>query len=211
MRKQEPHPRTEILNRQQKNLSKNARYEALRWLVAKFPKAFDNSESIHPLKSGIMTDILAYADEAQEQGISKSKLREAVVLFTRRIDYLAALKAQNIRIDLQGNPTESVTAEEAERAAVKLRRKVDKSIKNAKNNPELVYSEKKFSKKKITPPLQHGFDEEEEAEYHFSSHPQAAKPNPVIIKHKTTRQYDPSAVARLKEKLGLAGKSTPVE
>jgi ProP effector len=33
---------------------------------------------------------------------------------------------------------------------------------------------------------------------------QPARSAAVVVKHKTTRQYDPSAVARLKEKLGLS-------
>src|SRR5262245_21314590 len=103
MRKQELHPRTAVINKAQKNKSKKARTDALLWLAANFPAAFDNSLRIRPLKIGIMDDILLYADKAEEVGISKSKLREAVVLFTRRLDYLACLKLRELRIDLQGN------------------------------------------------------------------------------------------------------------
>ncbi len=34
--------------------------------------------------------------------------------------------------------------------------------------------------------------------------PQQTKTPAVLIKHKTTRQYDPNAIARLKEKLGIS-------
>ncbi|HRD69353.1 MAG TPA: activator of prop osmoprotectant transporter, partial [Legionella sp.] len=43
MRKQELHPRTAVLNKTQKNQSKKARSDALIWLAAQFPNAFDNS------------------------------------------------------------------------------------------------------------------------------------------------------------------------
>nr|WP_253664881.1 ProQ/FinO family protein [Legionella micdadei] len=134
MRRQELHPRTAVINKTQKNKSKKARNEALSWLAVTFPQVFDNSLRIRPLKTGIMHDILAYADKAQEAGISKSKLREAVVLFTRRIDYLTCLKAREMRIDLDGNPVAMVTEEEAERAAVKIKKRVEKSARNARKN-----------------------------------------------------------------------------
>ena len=60
MRKQTLHPRTAIINKQQKNCSKKSRTEALTWLTKKFPSVFDNSQSIQPLKIGIMKDILLY-------------------------------------------------------------------------------------------------------------------------------------------------------
>lgn len=34
--------------------------------------------------------------------------------------------------------------------------------------------------------------------------PQPTRATAVVVKNKTTRQYDPDAVARLKEKLGLS-------
>lgn len=68
-----------------------------------------------------MSDILQHAEKAEQVGISKSKLREAVVLFTRRLDYLACLKAREVRIDLHGNPVAEVTEEEAEHASMKIK------------------------------------------------------------------------------------------
>ncbi len=126
MRKQELHPRTAVINKSQKNKSKNARSEALAWLAATFPPAFDNTLYISPLKIGIMADILKHADKAAEAGISNSKLREAVVLFTRRLDYLICLKSREMRIDLEGNPVSQVTEEEAECAAQKIKKRVEK-------------------------------------------------------------------------------------
>src|SRR3990167_3890101 len=128
MRKQTLHPRTAAIN-QQKNQSKKSRLEALRWLANKFPEAFDNTKSIRPLNLGVMSDILAHSDEAAKANISKSKLREAVVIYTRRLDYLACLKAKEKRIDLFGKQGELVSEEDAAKAALKIKQRVEKSIK----------------------------------------------------------------------------------
>ncbi|OEH47560.1 RNA chaperone ProQ [Legionella parisiensis] len=145
MRRQELHPRTAVINKAQKNKSKKARTDALLWLAANFPAAFDNSLRIRPLKVGIMDDILLFADKAEEVGISKSKLREAVVLFTRRLDYLACLKLREMRVDLHGNEFGAVSEEEAEHAAAKIKKRVEKSVRNARK----VQTEKSTSSNQL--------------------------------------------------------------
>lgn len=218
MSKQELHPRTAVLNKSQKNHSKKLRLEALAWLAHQFPAVFDNSLCIRPLKAGIMDDILQHVDKAQAAGISRSKLREAVVVFTRRLDYLACLKAREMRVDLDGQEVTEVTQEEAEHAALKIRKRIEKSARNArkllagKTQPSAfsTNSHVNSSQTKVT-----NFSHEQDD--HFPIYParntgygsvntttQPAKVSSVIVKHKTTRQYDPSAVARLKEKLGLS-------
>lgn len=199
MRKQALHPRTEIINKKQKNGAKMARDAALSWLVATFPQAFDNRVRIQPLKLGIMDEILQHADKAAEAGISKSKLREAVVMFTRRIDYLTCLKAREMRIDLDGHPVEQVTEEDAHRAAEKIKKRVEKNARNARKMtatpaPSVSYQ-------KTTTPVY----PEYAPSFSVQNNTQPAlKSAAVIVKHKTARAYDPKAVARLKEKLGLS-------
>ncbi|MCP0914718.1 MULTISPECIES: ProQ/FinO family protein [Legionella] len=210
MRKQELHPRTAVVNKKQKNESKKARYDALRWLAVNFPKAFDNSVSIQPLKAGIMDDILAYADKAEADGISRSKLREAVVVYTRRVDYLATLKAREMRIDLQGNPVVAVSEEEAERAASKLKKRVEKSAKNTRRNLLPAKTLGQGEVKTMNPQAysfgQDGMSAERSLSAAWQGGTPPAKSAPVMIRHKQSRQYDPDAVARLKEKLGLPAK-----
>lgn len=219
MRKQELHPRTAVINKSQKNHSKKSRSDALLWLAANYPNAFDNSLRIRPLQTGIMHEILAHADKAAAVGISKSKLREAVVLFTRRLDYLACLKAREMRIDLEGNPTTAVTEEEAEHASAKIKKRVEKSVKNARKlltnktptPPSLGSASNAYNAKASN--QNHSHDDylptyplrgtAYNAPHNTSIQPAKAAAA-VVVKHKTTRQYDPSAVARLKEKLGLS-------
>ncbi|OGV25901.1 MAG: hypothetical protein A3F18_03015 [Legionellales bacterium RIFCSPHIGHO2_12_FULL_37_14] len=118
------------LCQKEKHQAKNSRQVALRWLQTKFPEAFDNQIRIRPLKIGIMQDILEYADKAAKLNISKSKLREAVVLFTRRLDYLVCIKAQEHRIDLFGQKAEKVTPQEAESASNKIKKRIEKANKH---------------------------------------------------------------------------------
>ncbi|WP_058440438.1 ProQ/FinO family protein [Legionella brunensis] len=214
MRRQELHPRTAVLNKAQKNKSKKARNEALLWLAATFPQVFDNTLRIRPLKIGIMDDILAWADKAAEFGISKSKLREAVVLFTRRIDYLTCLKAKEMRVDLEGNPVSVVTEEDAERAAIKIKKRVEKSARNARKLLPAKSTAAGYTNH-VKPSLQPYFQQSQEVTPSFPERaPAFSAQNPitpisrpaVVVKHKTSRQFDPDAVARLKEKLGLSRK-----
>lgn len=225
MRKQELHPRTVVVNKIQKIQSKNARTDALLWLASQFPAAFDNSLRIRPLKMGIMDDILVHADKAAAEGISKSKLREAVVVFTRRLDYLACLKLREMRIDLQGNEVAEVGAEEAKHAAAKIKKRVEKSVRNARK----LLAEKtsgQFTSNQLPTSYPTKVLNQSTTDDYLPTYParsyaaqvtpsQPARVSAVVVKHKTTRQYDPDAVARLKEKLGLSRsleeKKEPVE
>lgn len=212
MRKQELHPRTAVINKKQKNQSKKVRLEALSWLASTFPHAFDNTVRIQPLSVGIMVDILAHADKAAEAGISNSKLREAVVLFTRRIDYLTCLKAREMRVDLNGNPVAQVTEEEAAMAAAKIKKRVEKSAKNARKNAITQPPVKPVSSRPMSQPMPHAAATDYSSYYPeraplFSmqnSTAPTARATPVTVTHKQSRQFDPDAVARLKEKLGLS-------
>jgi ProP effector len=205
MKNQTLHPHTAAINHKQKIHATLARFDALSWLTETFPKAFDNTNSIQPLKIGIMHDILAYTEQAQSAGISKSKLRQAVVVFTRRIDYLACIKAREMRVDLEGNPVARVSEEEAEHASSKIKRRVEKSAKNARKTltPQTSSQTKSKPRASIHAPAA---PRESELRSSFSAQPAASRASSVVVKRKSARAFDPSAVARLKEKLGLAQK-----
>ena len=212
MRKQELHPRTAAINQKQKNMSKKSRLDALSWLAKTFPSTFDNTLQIQPLSLGIMADILAHADKAAEAGISKSKLREAVVLFTRRIDYLTCLKAREMRVDLDGNTVAQVTEEEALLATTKIKKRVEKSAKNARKNmisPPITKPSSHRQAPAIQPVQEFTpyYPERAPAYSVQNSAAATARVASVTVTHKQSRQFDPDAVARLKEKLGLSRKN----
>lgn len=200
MGKQILHPRTAAINQKQKNLSKQCRLQALQWLQNKFPAAFDNRLQIRPLNIGIMNEILQYAEEAETAGISKSKLREAVVLYTRRLDYLACLKARELRIDLLGNSSFPVSEDEAERAALKIKIRIEKSLKNAKKANMPIETNNRGK-------MPNGPTRNEDE----STFADIAGLRNVSVTHKQSRTYDPQVVARLKEKLGLSMQKTELE
>lgn len=207
MSKHTLHPLTEKINKKQKAIAKQSRSIALRWLAQTFPHAFDDTTSIHPLKLGIMHDILAHEETNKAIGISKTKLREAVTLFTRRIDYLTCLKAREMRIDLNGNPTVLVSEEEAEQAAAKIRKQIEKSAKLARLHSDAlevtaVKSTSKSPARFTLDPIPYPNDANSDPRYAMAQ--PAIKTTPVIVKHKAAKAYDPDAVARLKEKLGLS-------
>ncbi|STX50129.1 ProQ [Legionella busanensis] len=219
MRRYELHPYTAVINKAQKNQSKKAKSDALTWLATTFPQAFDSTMRIRPLKAGIMSDILQHADKAHSLGISRSKIREAVVLFTRRLDYLICLKAKEMRIDLEGNPVEPVTTEEAERAALKIKKRIEKNIRNTRST--MMVNKPTASIFINQPNTNHQASNFNLSSHHSSDAHYIEKPPlfstvdntntlskpTVIVKRKPSRQYDPGAVARLKERLGIARKS----
>lgn len=216
MRKQDLHPRTAVLNKTQKNRSQKERKKALSWLAKTFPLVFDNSSQIQPLKIGIMEDILEYAPQAAEMGVSKSKLREAVVLFTRRLDYLACLKVRGMRVDLFGNPTEVVSEEEGKNAALKIKKRIEKGIRNARKDLPAKAITHKAHKTEV---VRHHESTSERPVHRYPDHPPAfasqssnamnnVRTAAVVVKNKISRQFDPEAVARLKAKLGLSLRSS---
>lgn len=181
------HPRTVYINRAQKERSKKACIEALQWLVKTFPEAFDTEMQVRPLKIGIMTDLLEHVKLQKIETISKSKLRQAVVMFTRRMEYLVCLKCQEERIDLYGKAAGTVTDEEALQAVEKIKKHVAKSIRE-KHAPK---------KETLTiAPLSDSFHAIKEV-----------KPMAEVTVKRKIRRFDPEAVARLKEKLGIAKES----
>ena len=208
MSNKELHPYTEIINKAQKIQSKNARQAVLNWLAKKFPLVFNTSISIQPLKIGIIEDIFPFA---AEEKISRSKLREALVIFTRRLDYLACLKAREWRIDLEGNQTTVVTEEEAEKAALKIKKRIESGARNAR----AVQAKKT---EKITTSIKQDPNSISYSRSILSHYPErpsrapiVAKTTPVLIRHKNTKSFDPEAVARLKEKLGISRKELEEE
>lgn len=168
----------------QKNKAKVMRQQALHWLAQQFPEAFNNTVRIRPLKIGILSDILAHAADAEKKGISKTKLREAVVLYTRRIDYLTCIKNRENRIDLFGQSTGAVSEEDAKQAALKIKKRVEKACHHIQHAPRM------HTKLTVAP----------SAKLHD---PQQTKPNPsIIIKRKFTAPT-PSITHQLREKLDL--------
>lgn len=101
--------------------------EALELLYQHFPKAFIKEGDCKPLKVGILEDLKPLI--AGIEGLSISKVRAAVRIYTTRLRYFYAVREGAMRIDLNGNEIEPVTAEHAEYARSRF------SEINAKRRP----------------------------------------------------------------------------
>lgn len=130
------HPRTEQVNKQQVQDANKLRVDALEWLAETFPEAFNTEKRVRPLKKGILQDVLDYIEENSiETEHSRTKIREAIIMFTRRMEYLVCVKCRNDRIDLNGEFAGEVTDEEAEYSAEKIRLHVEAAIEKAEKPP----------------------------------------------------------------------------
>lgn len=87
---------------------------ALEVLYEHFPKAFIKEGDAKPLKVGILEDLKARLDELP--GVTMSKLRGAVRMYASRLRYLYTVREGVMRVDLEGNDTEPVSADHAKYA-----------------------------------------------------------------------------------------------
>ncbi len=131
----ELHPTTLMVNNVQREKSREAVRHVLSWLSNTFPKAFNVEGAIRPLKVGILQDILAYAEQHEGLPFSKAKLRKALVVFTRRMEYLTCVKMRDKRIDLNGEEIETVSEEEAKLAVLRIKKTIEKTMRSHRKSP----------------------------------------------------------------------------
>lgn len=141
----ELHPTTVMVNNVQREKSREAVRHVLTWLSTTFPKAFNVEGAIRPLKVGIFEDILAHAEQHEGLPCSKSKLRKALVVFTRRMEYLTCVKMRDKRIDLNGEEIEEVSEDGAQLAVQRIKKTIEKTMRphrkptGVRNNNERTY------------------------------------------------------------------------
>lgn len=123
MKRNNEHPNTIEVNRQQQQSSKEAKKVAFDWLVNTFPNAFSHEkEAIKPLKVGIINDIFRHLLSLKPAPVSRSKVRQVIQHYARRIPYLKQLQVAAVRVDLAGQPAGTVTVEEEAAAQRKIKR-----------------------------------------------------------------------------------------
>ncbi len=99
-------------------------------LKAHFPKCFHDIKDIQPLKVGIKQDLVKLLGTREDIVIGdKACMVTSLAYYVNSISYLKNIIAGTPRIDLDGNPTGVVTAEEAQysvdsRKAKLLKKKV---------------------------------------------------------------------------------------
>lgn len=92
--------------------------EALELLYVHFPKAFIKDGDCKPLKIGILEDLKPLI--ANIDGLSISKVRAAVRIYTTRLRYFYSVREGAMRVNLNGEEVEPVTAEHAEYARTRF-------------------------------------------------------------------------------------------
>lgn len=116
------------------------------------------------------------------------------MFFTRRLDYLACLKSPGFRINLEGEAVEPISEEDRQKAALKIKKRIEKSIKKQKEvNMEPIESIN------------------DSRNFRVEREPMVSKKIEVIFKNKISKSVDPDAVERLKSKLGLSKKQEIIE
>jgi ProP effector len=98
--------------------------DIISYLATQFPQCFSVEGEAKPLKIGIFQDIVARLDD--ETLFSKVRLRAALRTYTLSWRYLHCIKADQERVDLDGNPCGVLTAEHVEHARLKLKEGKDK-------------------------------------------------------------------------------------
>jgi len=214
-------PRTNVNNKTQNAESRKSRQRALTWLAQTFPEAFNVEGTIRPLKIGIFDDILAHAEKNGGLPFSKAKLREALVVFTRRMDYLACVKMRDVRVDLAGNDAVQVTEEAAKQAAQKIKKSIEKNIRARRKAAAAARAERSerlgargrnsgHYRRRFTDSPQHSHPQynspysHDEESYSPSAATIRVKRRYAPVKNYNSENYNTSeTVDRLKAKLGI--------
>lgn len=109
--------------------------ETLELLYKTFPKAFVKDGEVKPLKIGIFDDLKERI--ASVEGLSITKVRAALRMYTARLKYLYSVKEGVARIDLDGNATKDLVNAQHESyakeriAEINSKRKPQKPKNNA--------------------------------------------------------------------------------
>jgi ProP effector len=123
----------------------NAVHATIELLAATWPRCFAiKFRDRKPLKVGIANDVAAAATRA----ITAAELDAAFALYTRQAGYLKVLKEGAVRVDLEGAPAGTVTAEQAAMA----RRHIEKleRRKSARIRAQALAMEETLRKAKRT-------------------------------------------------------------
>lgn len=101
---------------QQPKLTENR--EIIAFLAEQYPACFSISGEAKPLKIGIFQDLIARL--VDDERVSNTRLRQAIRHYTSSIRYLSSVKADTLRVDLEGETGEKVLAEHEEHAQERL-------------------------------------------------------------------------------------------
>jgi ProP effector len=117
--------------------------EIIAYLAEKYPLCFSITGSAKPLKVGIFQDIAT--DLADDEQVSKTRLRQALRHYTSSWRYLKAIKNGAKRVNLQGEDVAEIDQAQADYASKTLKESQEKfaNKKSQDNQPNKKYKSKK--------------------------------------------------------------------
>jgi len=118
----------DVVTPKAKSKNRAANMAALQLLSEAYPNAFDR-KNVRPLKIGIQDDLIA------DEKVAKNKIKRALASYVRSLNYLRALREGVDRVDINGEPSGVVTAEEALHAKGKLK-EINQARRDAKREQE---------------------------------------------------------------------------
>lgn len=110
--------------------SKDESIKTLTMFVCQFPNCFSFTNP-RPMKANIHNDIY----ERLQKRVSKSKIKQALFVYTNSPTYLNAFRQYDHRIDLEGNEVEKIEYTHHRDAKTK-RQKFEKLAKPARHAPQ---------------------------------------------------------------------------
>lgn len=108
--------------------------EIIAYLSEKFPACFSIEGPAKPLKVGIFQDLSEKL--AEDETVSKTRLRQALRHYTSSWRYLKAIKVGKFRVDIDGNNAAEIDQAQAEHASKTLKESQEKFGKPKKASGE---------------------------------------------------------------------------
>lgn len=151
-----------------KNESEDKRLSSrdiIAYLVEKYPNCFSLTGAVKPLKIGIFQDLAEKL--ADDEVVSKTRLRQALRHYTSSWRYLKAIKLGAERVDIDGNKSAEIDQEQADYASKTLKEsqakvnqrkakatpaKADKKVDAADKSKSKNKQQDKFNKVKSSKP-----------------------------------------------------------
>ena len=106
--------------------------DIINYLTEKFPECFSVKGQVKPLKVGIFQDLSEKL--ADDETVSKTRLRQALRHYTSSWRYLKAIKVGTSRVDIDGKNVAKIDEEQANYASKTLKESQEKFGNNSSAN-----------------------------------------------------------------------------
>jgi ProP effector len=103
--------------------------DIITYLTEKFPECFSVKGQVKPLKVGIFQDLSEKL--AEDETVSKTRLRQALRHYTSSWRYLKAIKVGTFRVDIDGKQVAEIDEEQANYASKTLKESQEKFGNNS--------------------------------------------------------------------------------